>query len=206
MGDLCRALGTSLEIKEDLEGRPVGVIDIQEPGISTRAPADPDPPFAAFPAEVEEAALPEAEYSSPIPETATSFPQPMIPATGVELLAASMPDDALEGGMLFLTTWWRVTEPVDPHVMLAYRLDPGGEIPRRGTPWYTRHDAADWTVPLSRLKPGTMVEDFYPARLAGLPAGTCKVHAVLLDSTRSEEARIIGRPCYLGSIEIRPRE
>jgi len=46
------------------------------------------------------------------------------------------------------------------------------------------------------------VEDRYPARLAGLPPGQCKIYAVALDTTRDEKDRILGKPCYLGNIDI----
>jgi len=109
MRDLCSALGTSLLIDEDLEGRPVGVIDIG--GVWMIPPAELAP--------------------------------------RVELLASRLPDTAIEGGILHLSTWWRVTGPVDRNIMPAFRLSVEGETPRRGTPWYTRHDPGDWTVPLS---------------------------------------------------------
>ena len=89
--------------------------------------------------------------------------------------------------------------------MPAFHLSPEGETPRRGRPWYTRHDAADWTLPLWLHKPGTIVEDRYPARLAGLPAGPCKVYAVVLDTTRPEGHRPLGEPHLLGEVEILPR-
>jgi len=89
--------------------------------------------------------------------------------------------------------------------MPAFRLSVEGETPRRGTPWYTRHDPGDWTVPLSLLKPGQIVEDRYPARLAGLPAGPCKVYAVVIDTTQIEGSRILGESHFLGEVKIVPR-
>jgi hypothetical protein len=126
-------------------------------------------------------------------------------APGVELLAYRLPGAVREGGILIVSTWWRVTAQVDRHVMPALHLSTGGETVRRGTPWYTRHDAADWAVPLARLRPGQIVEDRYPARLAGLPAGPCEVRAVVIDTTRPEERRQLAKPHLLGTVQVRPR-
>jgi len=206
MRDLCSALGTDLSVDEDVEGRPVGVIQIPEPKTTSRDQPDPGLACAAFPASGEKlpATVDEAFLTEKIPEDARKLLPPAEPAPGVELLAYGLPGTAEEGGILRLSTWWRVTGPVDRNVMLAFHLSPRGETPRRGTPWYTRHDAADWTVPLSLLKPGAVVEDRYPARLAGLPAGPCKVYAVVIDTTRPEGKRILGEPHFLGKVEILP--
>ena len=87
--------------------------------------------------------------------------------------------------------------------MPAFHVSPEGDTPRRGTPWYTRHDAADWTVPFSRVEPGTVIRDLYPARLAGLPVGPCRVHAVVMDTSRPEGNRILAEPHLLGQVEIK---
>lgn len=96
-------------------------------------------------------------------------------------------------------------ERVERNVMLAFHLRPQGATPRRGTPWYTRHDASDWAVPLAELDPGTIVEDRYPARLAGIPAGTLEVYAAMLDTTRAEGRRIVGKSQLLDTVKIRAR-
>jgi len=152
----------------------------------------------------------------------------------VELLASRLPQSAVEGGILQVSTWWRVAGEIPPNVMLALQLSVEGQTPRRGTPWYTRHDPGDWTAPLSLLKPDQIVEDNYPARLAGLPAGTCKVYAVILDTCGTPVvpppsgvsfpqpcgtpalggvpspaeggwATILGEPYLLGEVQITPR-
>jgi hypothetical protein len=126
-------------------------------------------------------------------------------APGVELLAFRLPDSVTEGGILYLSTWWRVTGAVDRNVMPAFQLSVDGETLRRGTPWYTRHDPGDWSTPLSLLEPGQIVEDRYPARLVGLPAGPCKVYVVVMDTTQLEGARVLGEPRLLGEVDILPR-
>ncbi|MBN2130076.1 MAG: CapA family protein [Sedimentisphaerales bacterium] len=207
MRDLCSALGTHLAIDEDVEGRPVGVIDIPAPKVTSRVEPDPGLAFAAFPCPGEEIspAVPEAVLVPEIPEDARKVIPPAELAPQVQLLASRLPGTAIEGGIVHLSTWWRVNGPVDRNTMLAFQLSVEGETPRRGTPWYTRHDPGDWTVPLSLLKPGQIVEDRYPARLAGLPAGPCKVYAVVMDTTQTEGNRILGEPYLVGELQISPR-
>jgi hypothetical protein len=141
-----------------------------------------------------------------LPEYARQATQPAELAPKVHLLAYSLPGKVVEGGVLHLSTWWKVTGQIDRNVMIAFRLSVKGETPRRGTLWYTRHDPGDWTVPLSLLKPGQLVEDRYPARLAGLSPGPCKVYAAVVDTTQAEGSRILGKPHLLGEVEILPRE
>jgi hypothetical protein len=208
MRDLCSSLGTSLIIDEDVEGRPLGVIDIPEPKATSRPEPDPGLAFAAFPAHGEEIEpmLCEVALTPEIPKDAHKVLPPAELAPAVELLAFHLPDTAVEGRILHLVTWWRVTGQVDRNVMPAFRLSVEGETPRRGTPWYTRHDPGDWTVPLSLLKPGQIIEDRYPARLAGLPAGPCKVYGIVIDTNQAEGSRILGEHHLLGEVEIQHRQ
>ncbi|MEN6576163.1 MAG: CapA family protein [Phycisphaerales bacterium] len=207
MQDLCSALGTSLVIDEDIEGRPMGVIDIAEPKATPRSEPDRGMAFATFDAPRKEIApmVSEAVLVPKIPEGAREVVPLAEVVPGVELLAFRLPQTAVEGGILQVSTWWRVTGPVGQNVMLALRLSVEGETPRRGTPWYTRHDPGDWTMPLSRLEPGQIVEDNYPARLAGLPAGTCRVYAAVIDTTRTGDNQILGEQTLLGEVQIVPR-
>jgi hypothetical protein len=206
MRDLCSALGTSLIIDEDVEGRPVGLIDIPEPKATRRPEPDPGLAFATFPARGEqiEPAVSEAVLAPDIPEGSCKVIPPAELAPRVELLAFRLPGTAVEGEILNLSTWWRVTGQVDQNVMPAFHLSVVGKTPRRGTPWYTRHDLSDWTVPLSLLKPGQIVEDRYPARLAGFPAGPCRVYAVVIDTTQVERSRFLGEQHLLGKVQILP--
>ena len=146
------------------------------------------------------------EKGPEIPEDASPIQPPAALASGVELLASRLPPTAEEGGILNIHTWWRVSGPVGRYAMPAFHIETAGETPRRGLPWYTRHDAADWTVPLHRLEPGDVVEDRYPARLQGLPAGICSVWAVVIDTTLPEGERVLGEPCLLGRVAIRPAD
>jgi CubicO group peptidase (beta-lactamase class C family)/poly-gamma-glutamate capsule biosynthesis protein CapA/YwtB (metallophosphatase superfamily) len=205
--NLCSSLGTRLVIDEDVEGRPVGIINIPEPRATSRSEPDPAVAFAAFPIRGEEIepSISEAALVSEIPKDAHEVLPPAELAPGVELLASRLPDTAVEGGILRLSTWWRVTSRVDRNVMPAFQLSVEGETPRRATPWYTRHDPGDWAMPLSLLKPGQIIEDRYPARLVGLPAGPCKVYAVVIDTTRAEGGRIIGEQRLPGEVQILPR-
>ncbi len=206
MGELCSALGTNLAIEEDLEGRPMGVVHIAKPKSTPRKAVDATQTCVTLPAKGETIppALDTAFLNREIPADAKKLAPPVELASGVELVACRVPAQAEEGGILQLTTWWRVAEPVKRDVMLAFHLRPKGETPRRGTPWYTRHDGADWTVPLSLVDPAAVIEDLYPARLSGLPAGPCEVFAVLIDTSRSEGERVLGET-NLGPIEIVPR-
>ena len=113
MRDLCSSLGTSLTIDEDAEGRSVGVIDIAKPRATPRPKPDDGLAFSAFPARGEEIepAVSEAALVSEIPENACKVLPPVKLAPGVELLAFRLPATALEGGILELCTWWRVTGP-----------------------------------------------------------------------------------------------
>jgi hypothetical protein len=206
MGDLCAALGTDLGVDEDVEGRPMGVIDIPKPKVTARREPESDLAFAVFPAEGEDISpmVCEAVLVAEVPEGSRAVVPPAEPAPGIELLASRLPDTVTEGGILHVSTWWRVSEAVSRNVMVALQLSVDGQTPRRGAPWYTRHDPGDWTMPLSLLEPEQIVEDRYPARLAGLPAGPCKVYAVVMDTTQLEGSRICGRPYLLGEVEILP--
>lgn len=207
MRDLCSSFGTDLLMDEDLAGRPVGVIHIPEPNTTARGKPDLDLACVTFPASGQEipATVDEAFLDDKTPEDAQRLVQPAELAPGVKLCAYRLADTATEGGILDLSTWWRVTGPVDRNVMPAFHISPEGDTPRRGKPWYTRHDTGDWTVPFSRVEPGTVIEDRYPARLAGLPVGPCKVYAVVIDTTRPEGNRILAEPQLLGQVEIMPK-
>jgi hypothetical protein len=208
MGDLCSSLGTSLSVDEDLEGRPIGVIEIMgTKTIHLREP-DPDLAYAVFPVNGEEISpmVSDSVLAHEIPENTLKIIPPVELAPGVELLASRLPDTAVEGRILNISTWWCVTGRVGRNIMLAFLLSVEGQTPRRATPWYTRHDPGDWTLPLSMLKPGQIVEDRYPARLAGLPAGQCKVYALVIDTTRIEDDLILGKQQFLGEITILPKE
>lgn len=209
MRGLCHPLGTNLVIEEDLEGRPVGVLRITDPKVTSRGKLDLGLACAALPVRRDPipATVDEAFLMGGIPEEAQKLAPPAELAPSVELVAYRLPATATEGGMISVSTWWRVTGPVARNVMPAFHFSPEteSETPRRGTPWYTRHDAADWTVPLCRLQGGTVVEDRYPARLAGLPAGRCRAFAVVIDTTRPEGSRTLGEPRLLGEVDIQPR-
>ncbi len=208
LSELCSALGTELGIDEDLEGRPMGVIEVPEPRVSPRARPGPEAAGATLPLRGERIPLsvPDDALAAEIPEDASPIQPPAALASGVELLASRLPPTAEEGGILNIHTWWRVSGPVGRYAMPAFHIETAGETPRRGLPWYTRHDAADWTVPLHRLEPGDVVEDRYPARLQGLPAGICSVWAVVIDTTLPEGERVLGEPCLLGRVAIRPAD
>ena len=204
MGELCASLGSKFSVEEDLEGRPLGVVRIPNPKATLRRRPNPELACTTLPAEG--TAIPPTTgkvlLDAEIPGTAVALDSPAQLAPGVELLAHDLPETADEGGLLRLATWWRVTGPVRDHVMLAFHICPNGETPRRGTPWYTRHDPGDWSVPFARLEPGTVIADRYPARLAGLPTGNCKVYALVIDTTRPEEERVLGEPHLLKEVDI----
>jgi hypothetical protein len=207
MRDLCSAFGTDFSIDEDLEGRPLGVIQVARPNATAREQPDANLACATFPARGAEIPTSvDAEFlARSVPEDARQPLRPVELAPHVQLIAYRLPKTATEGGVLDLFTWWRATGRVMPNVMVAFHISPEGDTPRRGTPWYTRHDAADWTVPLSRVEPGTVIQDQYPARLAGLPVGLCKVYAVAIDTTRPEGDRILAEPHLMGQVEIKAR-
>ena len=209
MQDLCAALGTELLVDEDLEGRPMGVIRIEAPKRTQRSEPDPGaPPAGPFRTKAAIAFDPDAfSFPDALPADATALDPPAAFTPGLALLGYRLPPRAEEGGILRIVTWWRVTGDAGANRLLAYHLKPHtGDTPRRGTPWYTRHDGADWAVPLAGLPGGKILEDDYPARLAGLPPGPCDVYALVLDTTRSEGERVLGEPRRIGTVEIRPRE
>ena len=207
MRRLCSAFGTDLSIDENLEGRPVGVVQVAERNSTVRGQPDPDLACATFPADGAEipATVDTGFLVGGIPEDARQPMPPVDLAPGVQLIAYRLPETASEGGILELSTWWRVTGRVKANVMPAFHVSPEGDTPRRGTPWYTRHDAGDWTVPLSRVEPGTVIHDLYPARLAGLPVGPCEVYALVIDTTRPDGHRILAEPHLMGRVEIEGR-
>ena len=101
--------------------------------------------------------------------------------------------------------WWRIARPLREHWLLSFELVTAGEILRRGTPWYTRHDPGDWSLSLSQIRPGEIVEDFYPARLSGLPPGDCEVRVLVLDPARPAGRRILGKVQVLGIVRIQQK-
>ncbi len=204
MNRLCAALDTHLLIDEDLEGRPMGVIPIAECQVTARETIDPNLVFATFPIAGGSlpASGPRVLLTPDIPDGATILNPAKPLAPGIELLAYQIPANAKEGGIVYLSTWWRVTGKIKPNIMPAFQMEVNGEITRRGTPWYTRHDLMDWSAPMSQLVPDQVVEDVYPARLAGIPAGQCRVSAVMVDTSQIPENRILNAPVYLGEIKI----
>lgn len=206
MDQLCSSLGTEMCLNEDLEGRPFGVIKVQEPAVTPKSKLDPKTEFTTFP-NVRQAivpAIPVSAIVSELPKDADIVAPSMKLIPETELLGFRLPETAAQGGIMHLSTWWRVVEPVGRNKALAFRFVIDGRTPRRGTPWYTRHDAADWTAPLSLLKPGQIVEDNYPARLAGLPTGLCKIYATIIDTTKAEGSRVLGEH-FLGTVQIIPK-
>jgi len=208
MNSLCSTFGTELEIQEDLLGRPKGVVNISSPKAATKGKYDPSTPcFKPSPQEIE---IPVAQSLKTLPKDVKELSPPIPLAPGVELIAAKVPKNAPERGLLFLGAWFRVTQKVPCHVMPAYLIKPealeteDGKVPRRGTPWYTRHDAMDWALPFSRTIPGQIIEDRFAARLQGLHPGKAKVYALVIDTTQPEKKRILGEPHLLGVVEISP--
>jgi len=204
---LCSDLGVEAIIDEDIQGRPIGVIAISEPKATPRIKLEVGAQCAKSAPKQDDlpTCVDESNLRARIPNDAVSLSTPVCLAPGLQLLAYRLPETAVEGGVLRVSTWWRVNSPIDRNVLLAFLLKPNEqETPRRGTPWYTRHDAGDWTVPLHRVRPGTIIEDEYPCRLAGLPAGLCKVYAVALDSTKPPDACVLGEPQLLDEVLIQP--
>ncbi len=201
---LCAPLGTSLKLDRGDSGRPVGVVEIPEPRATPRPAPVPDLEFARFPRAVRlSPPRAEAPLVTALPEDAVRLEACEL-APGIELLGCRLPETASEGGILAIRTWWRVTRRVEEPRLIALELETGGRILRRGSPWYTRHDPGDWLLPFSRMRPGEIVEDLYPARLEGLPAGPCEVRAVILDPRKPEAERTLGPGKMLGSVSIRP--
>jgi hypothetical protein len=176
--------------------------------VTGRERPDPNLDAVVFPADGGEipAAVEPEFFTGQVPEDAQRLASPVDLAPGVQLVAFRLPETVPKGGILNLSTWWRVTGQVKCHTMPAFHIRPEGGTPRRGTPWYTRHDAADWTVPFFRVRPGTTISDHYPARLAGLPVGPCRVYAVVLDTCRPEGDRILAKPCMMGQVVIEAKE
>ncbi len=206
MESLCSPLGTKLRIREGKDGRPIGVLDIPAPQVTQRPPVKDDLSFVLFPA-AREFSAPRADgvIRKDLPEDSqdtVKLNPPIELAPGMELLGFHLPETARERGILNITTWWRLKRPVKNHWLLAFELETAGEIFRRGTPWYTRHDPGDWSIPVSQIQPGEIVVDFYPARLSGLPPGSCEVRAVVLDPARPEGKGILGRTQVLGRVEV----
>ncbi|MBN1418784.1 MAG: CapA family protein [Planctomycetes bacterium] len=206
MRSLCAALGTALEVPGAEAPRPIGAIDVPRIRVTPRPPVRDDIEFVRFPA-TREIDVPRATapIAARIPAEAIHLDRPAALAPGVELLAYRLPERATEGGILSIATWWRVTRAVDAPWLIALRLSIDGQVARRGTIWYTRHDPGDWTLPLSRMRPGEIVEDLYPARLAGLPAGPCEISACVIDPARPEADRALDAARILGSVPIEPR-
>ena len=96
MRDLCSAFGTDLLIDEDLEGRPVGVIQVAEPNTTARGQPDPNLACVTFPASgAEIPATVDAEFlADKIPEDARKPMPPVELAPGVQLIAYRLPETA----------------------------------------------------------------------------------------------------------------
>lgn len=191
MRRLCAPFGTALREEHDETGALMGVIDVAAPAAIRAGSGAPPADRAVFP-----------RTREAVPPDAIAIDPPRELAPGVELIGYRLPSRAREGGMLTVTTWWRVTREVKAHWLVALELVTGGTMARRGTAWYTRHDPGDWSLPFSRMRPGDIVEDAYPARLQGLPPGRCEVRAVIIDPERPEDRRALAPPFVLGTVEI----
>lgn len=205
MRGLCSGLDTELTVSEDLAGRPIGVINIDAPEVTPRKSPSVQDTAAGKPIADQKllASVGASPPSNTLPEASNRLPSPIALAPGLELLGYSVPEIAAQDGILRVSTWWKATDKVPENTLLALHLCPQGKTPRRGTPWYTRHDAGDWAVPLHRLQPGAIVEDDYPCRLAGLPPGPCKVYALVIDTSRPEVDRILCQPVQIGEVLIK---
>lgn len=210
---LSLSLGTEVRISRGASDAPIAIVEVADPRATPRSPVAEGlesaslPRAAAFPSPRAESAIVPA-----LPEVAARFEPPAELAPGIELLGASLPDEAPEGGILTVATWWRLRREVSEPWLVALELAAGGTGPegsrnleRRGTSWYTRHDPGDWLLPFARLRPGEIVEDRHPARLEGLPAGLCEVRALVLDPRKPEPERALGPAKALGAVTILPR-
>jgi len=206
MRSLCAALGTAMDVSGRDTVHPIGVIQLAGIRVAPRPPVGDDIELVRFPATREfDVPRAEAPIAARIPKDAIRLDRPAALAPGIEILAYRLPERATEGGILKIATWWRVTHPLDAHWLIALKLSIDGQVGRRGTPWYTRHDPGDWMLPFSRMRPGEIVEDEYPARLADLPAGMCEVSALVIDPAKPEADCALDAARILGSIRIEPR-
>ena len=206
MSDLCAPLGTKLSVVRDGGNRLLGIVEIPDPRRTSRPAVRSEVKPKRFPA-VRAFEVPRAEgvLREKVPDKALRPGGPVEIAPGIDLLGFRLSRKAKEGGFLMITTWLRVTKQIPPHRLLAFKAVSGGVVKRRGTPWYTRHDPGDWLLPFSRMRPGEIVEDLYPMRLAGLPPGECEVSVLVIDTTRKEGDRTVGKPFLLGRVTIEPR-
>ncbi len=202
MGDLCRALGTRMEMRRSPVWGPVGVIRVENPRVTPRPPVKEGLVFHEFPA-TREFPVPRNDSAlvKDLPEGACRLDPPAMVAPGVELLGYRFPPAAEEGTILYVHTWWRVTKPVkEPWLVSLEMLDGAGKVIRSAR--YNRHDPADWTLPLWRMKPGEIVEDYYPARLGrAVPPGTYRLRALVLDPRKSRK-EAPGKAVELGSFRV----
>ncbi len=202
----CADLGTRLDITTGTDGRPLGAVEIAAPQATRRPAPDRSLPCASFPLprRAITPAVPAAAVQQQLPGDVEPLPEPAPLAPGVELLACRLPQSAIHGRILGIDTWWRVTGPVSPGTMVAFELRIDGKVGPRGMPTYTRHDAADWSAPLHLLQPGQIVHDHHPARLAGLPAGRCEVHALLVNPSQPGPQQPLAPARRLGCVTIQP--
>lgn len=201
MADLCRPFQTPFAVRAggaDSHGL-VGVIDIPVAETGERKKTEKPAAVKNPPASLSG----EAARAGPLPANAVKQAPAAALMPGVLLEGFVLPKTAAEGGILPIATWLRITAKVDANILVAYHLQSGTETYRRGTPWYTRHDAADWTLPLCRMAPGERVKDAYPARLSGLPAGPCRVSICLINTALPEGRRVVGKPFFMGTVMIR---
>ncbi len=202
MDDLCRSLGTRMEWRRAPGWGPVGVIRVPHPRVTPRPPVRAGLAFKKFPA-TREFPVPrnDAALVSDLPAGARRLDPPAKVAPGVELLGYRFPPSAEEGTILYVTTWWKVTKAVkQPWLVSLEILDRAGKVIRSAR--YNRHDPADWTLPLWRMKPGEIVEDYYPARLGkAVPPGTYRLRALVLDPRRSRK-NAPGKAVEIGTFRV----
>ncbi len=201
---LCAPLGTALKEERDETGALMGVVDVPAQAARGEPSGAVSPAPAPFP-RTREFSPPRSEQPlrDAVPADAVKVDPPRELAPGIELLGFKLPARAREGRILTITTWWRVTREVKGDWLVGFELAPaGGTTLRRGTPWYTRHDPGDWLLPLSRIRPGEIVEDSYPARLQELPAGDYGARAMILDPALPEDRMILAPPQVLGKVSI----
>ena len=193
MEKLSRRMGTVLWRKKDEKGRPMGVVEVAAPSATRRpGPRGEKPPLRPTAKKSIQAPRPDWFVATAPPAAVAGGLPARALAPGIELVGKRLPPRVRAGRILPITTWLRVTEKIDRHLLLAYRLTVGGRTARRGTSWYTRHDPADWALPFARIRPGEVVRDTYPARLSGLPAGTCHLFVQVIDPALPPARRTLG--------------
>lgn len=124
---------------------------------------------------------------------------------GLEIIGSEMEEEATERHEAFITTWWRVSGPMEPDVL--FFLHVGNEEDYQTN---LDHPPGDWMFPADRWRPGDIIEDRVLFQLpVSMKPGTYRVYIGVYRRSTGERFAILDGPddgtgrVPLGTLEVK---